>query len=44
LLNSNQTALLKLFGIVMAEFKVKIEGYWSRDTQDVTKIGAMDED
>jgi len=44
LLNSNQTALLKLFGIVMAEFRVKIEGYWSRESQDVTKVGAMDED
>jgi mRNA turnover protein 4 len=28
-LNSNQTALLKAFGVAMAEFKVQILAYWS---------------
>lgn len=48
-LNSHQTALLKLFGIAMAEFKVDVRAYWSAATQDVTEVdsqagaGAMEE-
>lgn len=37
-LNSNQTALLKLFGITMAEFKITIKAYWSASTQEVTVV------
>ncbi|KAK3686748.1 mRNA turnover and ribosome assembly protein [Vermiconidia calcicola] len=37
-LDSNQTALLKMFGIAMAEFKVKIVAYWSAATQEVTVV------
>ena len=46
-LNSHQTALLKLFGITMAEFRVQIKAYWDRESQDVTVVeadGAMEED
>lgn len=34
-LNSNQTALLKMFGIVMADFKVQLKAYWSAEKEDV---------
>lgn len=37
-LNSNQTALLKLFGVAMAEFKVQVLAYWSAATQKVTEV------
>lgn len=39
-LNSNQTALLKLFGVAMAEFKVQVLAYWSAATQEVTVVDA----
>lgn len=48
-MNSHQTALLKLFGVAMAEFKVQVLAYWSAATQDVTEMnsqadaGAMEE-
>ena len=38
LLNSNQTALLKLFGVAMAEFRVQILAYWSAGTGEVTVV------
>jgi mRNA turnover protein 4 len=34
-LNSNQTRLLKLFGIAVAQFEVKLLGHYDRDTRDV---------
>lgn len=37
-LNSHQTALLKLFGVAMAEFRVQILAYWSAATQEVTVV------
>lgn len=37
-LNSNQTALLKLFGIAMAEFRVQVLAYWSAATGDVAEV------
>ena len=37
-LNSNQTALLKTFGVVMAEFRVKVVAYWTASTQAVTVV------
>lgn len=37
-LNSHQTALLKLFGVAMAEFKVQVLAYWSASTQEVTVV------
>lgn len=41
-LSSGQTALLKTFGVVMAEFRVEVKAYWSAGTQEVTEVGAMD--
>ena len=49
-LDSNQTALLKLFGVPMATFRVRLLAYWAAGTQTVTvlqdgKSGeVMDED
>ncbi|TKA70731.1 hypothetical protein B0A55_07558 [Friedmanniomyces simplex] len=37
-LNSQQTALLKLFGVAMAEFKVQVLAYWSAGTQEVVEM------
>lgn len=37
-LNSHQTALLKLFGVAMAEFKLQIKAYWSASTSEVTEV------
>lgn len=37
-LNSNQTALLKLFGVAMAEFRVQVLAYWSAATEEVTVV------
>ena len=37
-MNSHQTALLKLFGVAMAEFKVQPLAYWSAGTQEVTVV------
>ncbi|GJC95657.1 Ribosomal protein L10 [Colletotrichum higginsianum IMI 349063] len=43
-LDSRQTRLLKLFGICLSEFKVKVLGYWSASTGKVTEVNpnAMD--
>lgn len=41
-LNSHQTALLKVFGIAMAEFKVDVYAYWSAESQDVTEVRSRD--
>lgn len=37
-MNSNQTALLKQFGVAMAEFRVQVLAYWSAATQNVTVV------
>lgn len=37
-LNSHQTALLKMFGIAMAEFKVEVQAYWSAATSEITEV------
>ncbi|KAK4546476.1 hypothetical protein LTR36_002153 [Oleoguttula mirabilis] len=37
-MNSHQTALLKLFGVAMAEFKVQVLAYWSAGTQEVIAV------
>jgi mRNA turnover protein 4 len=37
-LNSNQTALLKAFGVAMAEFRVRTLAYWHSETGEVTKV------
>ncbi|KAI9718032.1 MAG: hypothetical protein M1812_004290 [Candelaria pacifica] len=42
-LNSHQTALLKLFGVATAEFKIQMTAYWSAATHEVTEVDAMEE-
>lgn len=42
-LNSHQTALLKLFGVAMADFKVDMKAYYSAATETVTEVDAMEE-
>ncbi|RPB29773.1 hypothetical protein L211DRAFT_832477 [Terfezia boudieri ATCC MYA-4762] len=37
-LNSNQTRLLKLFGVAMAEFSVKLMAYWTSSSGKVTDL------
>lgn len=37
-LNSDQTALLKMFGIATAEFRVKVLAYWSAGSEGVTGL------
>lgn len=37
-MNSNQTALLKVFGVAMAEFRVQVLAYWSAGTQEITAV------
>jgi mRNA turnover protein 4 len=37
-LNSHKTALLKAFGVAMAEFRVKTLAYWHSESGEVTKI------
>lgn len=37
-LNSHQTALLKLFGVAMAEFTLQIKAYWSASTSEVIEV------
>lgn len=45
-LDSRQTRLLKLFGVAMAEFRIKLIAYWSAAEHTVTEVEggeAMDE-
>ena len=42
-LNSHQTALLKLFGVAMAHFKVDLKAYYTKETETVTEVHAMEE-
>ena len=37
-MDSHQTALLKTFGVAMAEFRVKVVAYWSAATQEITEV------
>lgn len=39
-LNSHQTALLKLFGVAMCEFRVQVKAYWSSASEEVTEVAA----
>ncbi|KAF2718120.1 hypothetical protein K431DRAFT_287972 [Polychaeton citri CBS 116435] len=41
-LNSHQTALLKLFGVATAEFKVQILAYWDAGSQEVKEVEQQD--
>ena len=42
-LNSHQTALLKQFGVAMAEFKIDLKAYYTAATETVTEVDAMEE-
>ncbi|KAH7384065.1 mRNA turnover protein-like protein 4 [Phaeosphaeria sp. MPI-PUGE-AT-0046c] len=42
-MNSHQTALLKMFGIAMAEFKIDLKAYYSKSSESVTEVDAMEE-
>ncbi|KAF2627352.1 mRNA turnover protein-like protein 4 [Macroventuria anomochaeta] len=42
-MNSHQTALLKMFGVAMADFKIDIKAYYSKKTESVTEVDAMEE-
>lgn len=42
-LNSHQTALLKLFGVAMAEFKVRMTAYYCMASEEVKEVGTMEE-
>jgi mRNA turnover protein 4 len=42
-LNSHQTALLKMFGIAMADFKIDLKAYYTKTSESVTEVGAMEE-
>lgn len=42
-MNSHQTALLKMFGVAMADFKIDLTAYYSKETESVTEVGAMEE-
>ncbi|EPS44561.1 hypothetical protein H072_1445 [Dactylellina haptotyla CBS 200.50] len=43
-LNSQQTRLLKLFGVVTAEFKITPIAYWNSTDSQVKQLDAMEED
>jgi mRNA turnover protein 4 len=43
-LDSNQTALLKMFGVEMAHFQVKVMAYWTGADGEVTAVNPEDED
>ncbi|PSN66375.1 mRNA turnover protein-like protein 4 [Corynespora cassiicola Philippines] len=42
-LNSHQTALLKLFGVALADFKIEILAYYSKEAEEVKELSAMEE-
>lgn len=37
-LDSNQTALLKMFGVTMAEFRVKVRAWYDASKQEVNVV------
>jgi mRNA turnover protein 4 len=41
-LSSDQTALLKMFGVATAEFRVQVLAYWTAATSEVTEVEAAD--
>jgi mRNA turnover protein 4 len=42
-MNSHQTALLKFFGLAMANFKIDLKVYYSTASESVTEVNAMEE-
>ncbi|KAL9095547.1 MAG: hypothetical protein Q9163_006502 [Psora crenata] len=43
-LGSGQTSLLKMFGVAMATFRVKVVAWYERDTGRVEVVEGMDEE
>ena len=42
-MNSHQTALLKMFGVAMADFRIDLKAYYTKANASVTEVGAMEE-
>ncbi|KAL6709189.1 mRNA turnover and ribosome assembly protein [Coniothyrium glycines] len=42
-MNSHQTALLKMFGVAMADFKIDLKAYYSTASESVQEVNAMEE-
>jgi mRNA turnover protein 4 len=42
-MNSHQTALLKMFGVALADFKIDLKAYYSKSSETVIEVGAMEE-
>ncbi len=42
-MNSHQTALLKMFGVAMADFRIDMKAYYTKSSEAVTEVGAMEE-
>lgn len=42
-MNSHQTALLKMFGVALADFKIDLKAYYTKSSEAVTEIDAMEE-
>lgn len=44
-MNSHQTALLKMFGVAMADFKIDFKAYYSKSSESITEVdsNAMEE-
>lgn len=43
-LDSRQTALLKMFGVRMAEFRIGLRAVWEKTGGTVKEVGGMDVD
>lgn len=41
-MDSNQTALLKLFGVATAEFRIQVLAYWTAESGEVTEVEGAD--
>jgi mRNA turnover protein 4 len=42
-LDARQTALLKMFGVAMVDFRVTVTAYWEAETGRVVEVGADEE-
>lgn len=42
-MNSHQTALLKMFGVAMADFKIDLKAYYTTSSESVKEVNAMEE-
>jgi len=42
ILDSRQTTLMKMFGVLSSEFKVELKAYWTRSTEEVKILATED--